>query len=102
MSRSQSPATTEVVIYVEDRCGAYVTNTVHGRRASCTHSAEAAARRLADKLFLPAGGLRSGDNSGSAYEITDTSEGTQFVRRFSARGVLQVPAKTTPQRREQA
>ncbi|MET3461255.1 hypothetical protein [Variovorax atrisoli] len=31
--------------------GAYVTNTVRGRRCSCTHSAEEAAKRLGKKIF---------------------------------------------------
>lgn len=38
-------------IYVRDSAGAYVTNTVARQRASATMSAEAAARRLAAKLF---------------------------------------------------
>lgn len=38
-------------ILVHDRAGAYVTNTVKGKRASSTHSARAAAEKLGLKLL---------------------------------------------------
>lgn len=37
-------------VRVLDRGGAYGTNTVQGKRASCTHSAQAAVQSLAHKL----------------------------------------------------
>lgn len=37
-------------VRVRDSGGAYTTNTIRGRRASCTHSAKAAAQALAGKL----------------------------------------------------
>lgn len=40
-----------VDVTVRESAGAYVTSTVRGRRCSCTHSAEEAARRLGVKLF---------------------------------------------------
>lgn len=40
-----------VDIAVRDSCGAYVTPTVRGQRASSTSSAEAAALKLAQKLY---------------------------------------------------
>lgn len=43
--------TTTVDTRVRDRSGAYVTDMVRGRRCSCTHSAEEAARRLGKKVF---------------------------------------------------
>ena len=50
-----------ITIKVTERSGAYTTNTVGYARASCTHSAELAAQRLAEKLAaqqqLPAGAL---------------------------------------------
>lgn len=71
-------AVTEVTIFVKYVSGAYITNTLKGRRASSTSSAECAARKLADKLF---GAVRG--------PVEETSEGTQFVRRYRATGVLQ-------------
>lgn len=71
-------AVTEATIFVKYVSGAYVTNTVKGRRASSTSSAESAARKLAEKLFGPIHG-----------PVEETSEGTQFVRRYRATGVLQ-------------
>ena len=44
-------------LIVRESCGAYVTSTVLGQRASSTMSAEAAVQRLADKLAA-AGDLR--------------------------------------------
>ncbi|HJW23784.1 MAG TPA: hypothetical protein VJ576_02710 [Rhodocyclaceae bacterium] len=40
-----------LTIKVRYCAGAYVTSTINKKRASCTSSAEAAARNLADKLF---------------------------------------------------
>lgn len=40
-----------VEIKVHYTCGTYVTNTLNGKRASSTSSAEVAARRLAEKTF---------------------------------------------------
>lgn len=40
----------KISITVRESCGAYVTNTVQGRRASATMSPQAAAERLAGKL----------------------------------------------------
>lgn len=42
---------TFVDITVRCDSGAYITSTVRGQRASCTHSAEEAANRLGRKLF---------------------------------------------------
>lgn len=42
--------TTKTLFSVRDKGGAYNTQTVHGQRASCTHSALAAAEALARKL----------------------------------------------------
>ncbi|MBX3634716.1 MAG: hypothetical protein KF683_04915 [Rubrivivax sp.] len=65
----------ESTIYVKFTCGAYVTNTVHGRRASSTTSALQAAQALAAKLY--GAGLES---------VSEVEEGCQFVRLFLARG----------------
>lgn len=43
--------TTRTLFAVHDRGGVYTTQTVHGQRASCTHSARAAAEALARKLY---------------------------------------------------
>lgn len=40
-----------ITFTVSCRNGAYVTSTVKGQRASSTHSAEVAARSLAEKIF---------------------------------------------------
>ncbi len=37
-------------VRVRDQGGAYVTNTINGKRASCTHSPQAAVQSLAHKL----------------------------------------------------
>lgn len=47
-----APAPVKHEIRVKDAGGAYTTNLVLARRASCTHSATAAAERLAGKLAL--------------------------------------------------
>lgn len=46
-----TPTTHTLVIAVRQSCGAYVTATWHGHRASSTMSAEEAARRMATKAF---------------------------------------------------
>lgn len=48
-----TPQFTEMNLQVRVRqsFGAYVTNLVHGKRASCTVCARSAVERLADKLF---------------------------------------------------
>lgn len=38
-------------IQVRQVCGAYVTNTIRGKRTSCTHSAQVAALQQAQKLY---------------------------------------------------
>jgi len=65
----------ESTIFVKFTCGAYVTSTVHGRRASSTTSALQAAQPLAAKLY--GAGLES---------VSEVEEGCQYVRRFCARG----------------
>lgn len=45
-------STSKHEIRVKDAGGTYTTNLVKARRASCTHSARAAAERLAAKLAL--------------------------------------------------
>lgn len=60
-------------IYVKNVAGAYVTDTVRGRRASCTMSAECAATRLAGKLFGPA--LQS---------VSEVGEGNCYVTLWRA------------------
>ncbi|RSZ35106.1 MULTISPECIES: hypothetical protein [unclassified Variovorax] len=44
-------ATVAIDVKVRDLSGAYVTGTVRGRRCSCTHSAQEAAKRLGEKIF---------------------------------------------------
>lgn len=44
-------ATTTQEIFVKQQCGAYVTNTVRGKRASSTSGPRAAAELLAKKLY---------------------------------------------------
>jgi hypothetical protein len=78
METTQAQAIDTVVFYVTYRNAAYSTNRVLGCSASSTMSPEAAAQRLADKLF--------GTTRGP---VEETSEGTYLVRRFSASGVLQ-------------
>lgn len=68
-------ATHESTIFVKFTSGAYVTNTVHGRRASSTSSALQAAQSLAEKLY--GAGLAG---------VAEVEEGCHYVRRFSARG----------------
>jgi hypothetical protein len=60
-----------VNVRVSDKCGAYVTQTVRGQRASSTGGAQFAVQALATKLFpchvcavrqLPAKGLKAGDS----------------------------------------
>jgi hypothetical protein len=58
-------------IYVKCTGGDYLTNTIQGKRASCTHSADEAARRLAAKLY--------GDQPHSVEEVM---EGNIFTRRY--------------------
>lgn len=41
----------ELECIVKSQIGAYVTNTIRGKRVSCTHSADEAARRLGVKLL---------------------------------------------------
>jgi len=65
MSRTapERQMTTDITQPFQVRCrdsaGAYVTNTINGRRASCTESAAAAASRLAEKLICSQGPERS-------------------------------------------
>lgn len=44
-------ATTTQEIFVKQQCGAYVTNTVRGKRASSTSGPRSAAELLASKLY---------------------------------------------------
>jgi len=60
-------------IYVSFRCGAYTTAATRGVRSSSTMSAEAAARRQAEKLFGPA-----------LWEIRKVDEGCEFTERWQA------------------
>ena len=41
----------QIIITVKENCGTYTTNTVRGKRASSTHSAEMAACKLGEKLL---------------------------------------------------
>jgi hypothetical protein len=90
-STAATPATEQdgwkaVDVFVTYRSGAYVTNTVLGRRASSTCGPEFAARKLADKLFGENGGL-----------VRDTSEGTTFTRRYRCAGWLGGKVQDGPQ-----
>lgn len=58
-----------IQITVRDRCGAYVTPTVRGQRASCTHSAQAASQRLADKLWSGEPALRFVEYAGAGASV---------------------------------
>jgi glycerate kinase len=49
MNTESIPTSFECV--VKYSAGAYVTSAVRGRRTSCTHSAEEAVLRLAEKVF---------------------------------------------------
>lgn len=53
-----------IEITVRDRNGAYTTQSVAGRTASCTMSAHCAAERLADKLW----GIGTAEHVGSMPE----------------------------------
>lgn len=57
--------TNKTIFSVRDRAGAWVTQTVHGQRASCTHSAAAAAEALASKLH---------PNKRTALKLVDNSQ----------------------------
>jgi hypothetical protein len=70
-------------IYVKCTGSDYTTNTIRGKRASCTHSAEEAARRLAAKLY--------GDQ---VERVDEVKEGNVFTRLF--RVVLKAPATQAP------
>lgn len=59
MNRPHPEAPERLDIVVSYRCGAYVTRTVRGQRASCTASAEDAAHLLARKLAGLAGEIVS-------------------------------------------
>jgi hypothetical protein len=70
-------------IFVKYVSGAYVTNTVHGRRSSSTCSAETAAHSLADKLF-----------GSTVVSVVEDSGQNTFVRRFLVTGgQLQAPLR---------
>lgn len=60
-------------IFVKQAAGAYVTGTVRGQRASCTMSAECAARRLAEKLF-----------GAALLGVVEVQEGNTFTTRWRA------------------
>lgn len=57
--------TTKTIFSVKDAGGAYTTQTVHGQRASCTHSAQAAAENLARKLY---------PHQATALQVVDKSQ----------------------------
>ena len=72
-----------VDITVRESAGAYVTSTVRGRRCSCTHSAEEAARRLGVKLF--------GDGLQRVEQIASEMSGanTHIAPMYRLHGVLE-------------
>ena len=60
----------KIIFSVKDAGGAYTTQTVHGWRASCTHSAQAAAESLARKLYpLQATALKVVDKSQPGVQV---------------------------------
>lgn len=60
-------------IYVKQTHEGYSTNVFRNVRSACTHSAELAAKRQAEKLFGP-----------SLIDVAEVKEGNVYIRRFIA------------------